>query len=77
MDRQSATSGGFWESDGALYNSTSAGLTGNQVVGWTQQGTADKAVQCAQGINNDLSKMSDFSDIEAYMLDCGLGTIGG
>jgi uncharacterized protein YukE len=72
-----ATYGDFWKADGDLFNATSVGLTGNQVVGWTQQSSADAAVKCAQGINNDLSKMSDFSDIEAYMMDCGLGTIGG
>lgn len=63
--------------DGALFNCTSYGLTGNSVVGWTQQSTVDTAVECAQNINKDLRKMSDFSDIEAYMMDCGLGSIGG
>lgn len=72
-----ATYGDFWKADGDLFNATSAGLTGNQVVGWTQQSSADKAVACAQGINNDLGNMSDFADIEAYMMDCGLGSIGG
>ena len=63
--------------DGALFNCTSYGLTGNSVVGWTQQSTVDDAVECAQSINKDLRQMSDFSDIEAYMMDCGLGSIGG
>lgn len=72
-----ATYGDFWKADGDLFNATSAGLTGNQYVGWTQQSAADKAVACAKDINKDLGQMSDFSDIEAYMMDCGLGTIGG
>ncbi len=72
-----ATKGGTWVLDGPLFNCTSVGLTGNQVVGWTQQSTADDAVKCAKNINKELSQLSDFSDIEAYMMDCGLGSIGG
>lgn len=63
--------------DGALFNCTSYGLTGNSVVGWTQQSTVDTAVKCAKEVNEKLKTLSDFSDIEAYVLDCGLGSIGG
>ena len=63
--------------DGALFNCTSYGLTGNSIVGWTQQSTVDNAVKCANEINSDLKNLSSFNDIESYVLDCGLGSIGG
>ncbi len=71
-----ATTGAWLGNDGAIFNATSVGLTGNHYVGGEQK-AVDNAVACAKNINNNLKKMSDMSDIEAYVLDCDLSSIGG
>ena len=67
----------FLWGDGALFNSTSYGLTGNSVVGWTQQSTADAAVAAAQEINTQASQLSDIGAMEGYFMDLGFGVVGG
>lgn len=62
--------------DGALFNCTSYGLTNNSVVGWTQQSTVNKAVKKMKEINEDLSAISNYADIEAFIYDI-TGSIGG
>lgn len=74
-----ATTHGYFKNDGPIFNATSNDLTGNVVLGAgvSDQEAVDSSVAAAKSINNNVSELSSMSSIEAYMLDCGLDSIGG